>query len=543
MKFVLSVFVLIIIYFPSIVFTNSTTYLAYTIPGTYMFTVPNEISLISLLVVAGGGGAGAACRVNAATPYTTAGGGGGAGGMLCNSNVTVIPGTTLTVIVGKGGKAAGVDACSGSTQLAENGGTSQFDNYIATGGGGGQSNCNVQTVNDGGSGGGASCWCAGGLGIPGQGYNGGTAGRNGNTFAASGGGGAGGNGGDSGQSGAGLTCPAATGNDTIFAIGGSADGSIPTSDNLGPGSGGSGSPNCGCNQIGLDGRSGIVAISWLNPIPTTTASSSATSSASPSESAISTITSTTTSTGSVIASFSSTITSTMSSTMSSTASSSINRIISVIVSNVPVISSTPSTSSIILSVTSTPSKSRFASITKSIQPSKSSSNHITVTPTSTFNISININSSVSTSVADIIQSNADQLSSSSITGYIVGIVISTVLLSISIGWFIYSRFVVIKNINTLYAGTKTSTANYSLPTLHAVSTNNPMHNTKRTKVRNILPNYTNMNPELKTSNIHTNDSAVNSNTNNTPYSWKLLFIDIGVLLLIIIGLILGLMLT
>ena len=101
----------------------------------------------------------------------------------------------------------------------------------------------------------------------------------------------------------------------------------------------------------------------------------------------------------------------------------------------------------VLSIASTPSKSRFVSITKSIQPSKSSSNHITnrstVTPPSTVKVfNIYISTSVSISVVDIIQSNTGQLLPSSSTGFIVGIVISLVLLSISIGWFIYSTFFV-----------------------------------------------------------------------------------------------------
>jgi hypothetical protein len=112
----------------------------FTTVGTNNWTVPNNVSIVSLFIV-GGGGSGAGGR--------SAGGGGdgGNGGQVQQySNVTVTPGSTVSVVVGAGGAAVGVDA------TGNGGGTSSFisGTYSAAGGNGGA--VRVGTSGRGGSG-------------------------------------------------------------------------------------------------------------------------------------------------------------------------------------------------------------------------------------------------------------------------------------------------------------------------------------------------------------------------------------------------------
>jgi hypothetical protein len=112
----------------------------FTTVGTNNWTVPNNVSIVSLFIV-GGGGSGAGGR--------SAGGGGdgGNGGQVQQySNVTVTPGSTVSVVVGAGGAAVGVDATGNA------GGTSSFisGSYSASGGNGGA--VRVGTSGRGGSG-------------------------------------------------------------------------------------------------------------------------------------------------------------------------------------------------------------------------------------------------------------------------------------------------------------------------------------------------------------------------------------------------------
>jgi hypothetical protein len=67
-------------------------------PGTYYWTVPAHLHKINYLAV-GGGGSGGAGTVN----YGGGGGGGGSGGYQETTSVTVIPGETLTIVVGDSG--------------------------------------------------------------------------------------------------------------------------------------------------------------------------------------------------------------------------------------------------------------------------------------------------------------------------------------------------------------------------------------------------------------------------------------------------------
>lgn len=113
---------------------------AYTIPGTYTFTVP--AGMISVTVELWGGGGRGASKPT----ISSAGGGGGGGGAYSRKTISVVPGSTHTIIVGAGG-----------TDAAINGGDSTFDaNVIVAKGGSG-------VANDG-TAGGAGGFASGGIG-------------------------------------------------------------------------------------------------------------------------------------------------------------------------------------------------------------------------------------------------------------------------------------------------------------------------------------------------------------------------------------------
>ena len=72
----------------------------YTSIGTHTFTVPTDVTIISVLVIGGGGGgmywsgtSNASYRMN----------GGGGGGLTYKNNISVTPGDNYTVVVGAGG--------------------------------------------------------------------------------------------------------------------------------------------------------------------------------------------------------------------------------------------------------------------------------------------------------------------------------------------------------------------------------------------------------------------------------------------------------
>lgn len=75
---------------------------AYDTPGTYMWQVPDHVHRINLLSV-GGGGSGGAGLSNSLALQGGGGGGGGSGSASVDYNVTVTPGETLSITVGKGG--------------------------------------------------------------------------------------------------------------------------------------------------------------------------------------------------------------------------------------------------------------------------------------------------------------------------------------------------------------------------------------------------------------------------------------------------------
>ena len=149
-----------------------------TTPAGGTWTVPNNVTLVSVLVVGGGGGGGSA--YGAASQNRRAGGGGGAGGYQTNTSYTVTPGASVTVTVGTGG-ASGTWNGSEITDSV-NGTASVFGTITANGGGFGGSGRAAWTNlsisgRDGGSGGGEGVPNGvnnGVFGYGSQGNNGGT---------------------------------------------------------------------------------------------------------------------------------------------------------------------------------------------------------------------------------------------------------------------------------------------------------------------------------------------------------------------------------
>lgn len=212
-------------------------------------------SAVDYLVVAGGG-AGNQGYINAPN---LAGGGGGAGGMLTGTGFSVPTGTPLTVTVG-----AGSSYISNYQNALPNGSNSVFSSITASGGGGGgmQSRAGANGGSGGGGGGNAS---AGGTGIAGQGFAGGT----GNAYPADnpsgdgragGGGGAGGVGvANAGGPGAvstltGVSLTYAKGGDGALYAGGAGASAQPNTGNGGNGAGGT--------NTGGNGGSGVVIIRY-----------------------------------------------------------------------------------------------------------------------------------------------------------------------------------------------------------------------------------------------------------------------------------------
>ena len=170
------------------------TYLNYITPGTYTFTVPGGVTLISAMAV-GGGGAGDDGKSG------DGGGGGGGGGAACYfSNLTVTPGQTMTVVVGAGGPATSIKGSKAPDGTAS---SITFGSFVmtATGGIGGSpystnpgaspsspsfSNTPIGTTTGGFAGGGGGAGYNGGGGGGGAGGLGGVGGNGSASRVASG---------------------------------------------------------------------------------------------------------------------------------------------------------------------------------------------------------------------------------------------------------------------------------------------------------------------------------------------------------------------
>ena len=97
--------------------------IAYTTPGSYLFTAPANVTSVSVVAVGGGGGG----------HHTSSGGGGGGGGGLgWKNNIPVTAGNTYTVVVGTGGLP------TGAVGDAQAGGNSYFISTSTVAGFGGQ---------------------------------------------------------------------------------------------------------------------------------------------------------------------------------------------------------------------------------------------------------------------------------------------------------------------------------------------------------------------------------------------------------------------
>lgn len=167
---------------------GSVSYRVHTFTTSGTFTVI-EPGTVDYLIVAGGGGGGGVI-----------GGGGGAGGVIRNS--TELTTGDYPVVVGAGGR--GGYGWNSTTQGGEQGGNSSAFGEVAIGGGGGAHHWGnsrpTGTIIDGGSGGGGGYdnngYQEGGIGISGQGNDGGSVVLSDPNHRAGGGGGAGGAGQD-----------------------------------------------------------------------------------------------------------------------------------------------------------------------------------------------------------------------------------------------------------------------------------------------------------------------------------------------------------
>ena len=197
----------------------------YTTTGTYIWTAPTGVASVCAVAVGGGGGGGSADG--------SGGGGGGGGGLGWRNNISVVPGQSYTIVVGR----------AGLRDSATHGGDSYFISTSTVAGLGGRSSSNASggagggRVGDGGGNGGTpnasgTADSTGGGGAGGYSGNGGGSAINVNGVAGSGGGGGGG--------GAGGSSDAASGGGGvgIYGQGANGAGGVYTSDDAGAGGGG-----------------------------------------------------------------------------------------------------------------------------------------------------------------------------------------------------------------------------------------------------------------------------------------------------------------
>lgn len=201
---------------------------SFTSPGIYSWTVPTDVTSISVVTVGGGGG-GALAAV---------GGGGGGGALAYRNSISVTPGEILTVGVGTSG--IGATSATGIGSTASDGGNSYIKrgatSLVEAGGGKRGNNFNINGNRNGG---------AGGTVIVGTGGSGG----NGGAGDGSDGPGGGGAGGYSGSGGFGGTNSSAGG-------AGSGGGGGGGASDIFPGGGGGG---VGINGEGPSGLGGATS--------------------------------------------------------------------------------------------------------------------------------------------------------------------------------------------------------------------------------------------------------------------------------------------
>lgn len=126
------------------VYPSESGSIVYTTPGTYLFTVPIGITLLTCTVVGAGGGGGGLWNPGDAW----SGAGGGSGGFYSAQTISVTPGTIIQIVVGAGGAggsylATGTWVCQtsqGTTLTAANGGYSAVVGWLLAEGGTGAGN-------------------------------------------------------------------------------------------------------------------------------------------------------------------------------------------------------------------------------------------------------------------------------------------------------------------------------------------------------------------------------------------------------------------
>jgi Putative Ig domain/Domain of unknown function DUF11 len=251
--------------------SGTTVTCTYTTVGPGTFTVPSNVTSLTVTAVGGAGG-------NGASNGAHAGGTGGTGAKVTKT-LTVVPGSTLAIVVGgAGGNGSGTTGGTGGT--ANGAGTGAGGDGGGTGfaGGGGGASSTVtisgvaQVVAPGGGGGGGAgdCTPAGG-GAGGDGTANGTAGNN---CSGTGGtaGTAGGNGTADGADAAAAAATRGAGGGGGGGVLGGAAGSAATVD-VGQGGGGGGGTALGTLVgQGSAGAAGSVTISYTSTLMITTGS-------------------------------------------------------------------------------------------------------------------------------------------------------------------------------------------------------------------------------------------------------------------------------
>ena len=199
---------------------------AFSSPGTFSWTAPEGVTSVCVVCVGGGGGGG--------TNSADASSGGGGGGLGYKNNITVVPGTAYTVVVGSGGAvlaAGGQSYFNSDATVAGNGGSPGVNGTAAGGAGG-------TFVGDGGANGG----------------QGGDSNTNDNANSTPEAGAGGGAGGYSAAGGRGAGAQAAVTTGTASTGGGGGGGGSPDS---GAAGGGGGVGIFGAGSNGAGGTSGV----------------------------------------------------------------------------------------------------------------------------------------------------------------------------------------------------------------------------------------------------------------------------------------------
>lgn len=242
----------------------------YTTPGTFTWTCPTGVNIISVLCVGGGGGG----------VFRSGGAGaGGGGGLGWKNNILVTPGQNYTIVVGSGGTSSATAAGAGGNSYFTNTSTvaglggsganlaagGSGGSYAGDGGGAGGTGGTVSSGSGGGGGG-----AAGYTGTGGAGGGTGAAGADGTGGGAGGGGANGGGGSRSGGAGVGVYGQGTNGtgggynatSSATVAKGGSGGQDGQASGSAIYGGGGAGTSSTNGSNVG---GAGAVRIIWAGP--------------------------------------------------------------------------------------------------------------------------------------------------------------------------------------------------------------------------------------------------------------------------------------